>query len=194
MPRLELDGQVASAQPGETVLAALLRAGVQVGNSCRVGACQSCLLRATAGTPDPRGQQGLKDTLRTRGYFLSCITPAETDLVMTAADGDGLRVTATLCESSLLSDSVLRLRAAVRDAQPLELRVNAHALKGAALNLGLAGLAATASALHEGAAHLPAHEIARLVQRFEDQIALTRGAVKALRLADGPGAAPPLRR
>jgi len=110
MPRLELDGQVASAQPGETVLAALLRAGVQVGNSCRVGACQSCLLRATAGTPDPRGQQGLKDTLRTRGYFLSCITPAETDLVMTAADGDGLRVTATLCESSLLSDSVLRLR------------------------------------------------------------------------------------
>jgi len=79
-------------------------------------------------------------------------------------------------------DTVLHLRAAVRDAQPLELRVNAHAAKGAALNLGLAGLAATAQALHEGAAHLPAHEVARLVQRFEEQLPLTRQAVAALNL------------
>ncbi len=84
-------------------------------------------------------------------------------------------------------ETVQRLRAAVRDAQPLEVRVNAHAVKGAALNLGLAGLAATAEALHEGAAHLPAHEIARLVQRFEVQLPLTRQAVAALGLA-GPAA------
>jgi two-component system, sensor histidine kinase len=69
-----------------------------------------------------------------------------------------------------------RLRAAVRDAQPLELRVNAHAARGAALNLGLAALASTAEALHEGASHLPAHEIARLVQRFEDLLPATRTA------------------
>ncbi|MDE1948317.1 MAG: response regulator, partial [Burkholderiales bacterium] len=75
--------------------------------------------------------------------------------------------------------TVQRLRAAVRDAQPLELRVNAHAARGAALNLGLAALAATAEALHEGAAHLPAHEIARLVQRFEDLLPQTREAVIA---------------
>ena len=79
-------------------------------------------------------------------------------------------------------DTVQRLRAAVRDAQPLELRVNAHAAKGAALNLGLAGLAATAESLQEGAAHLPAHEIARLVQRFEDQLRQTQQAVQALGL------------
>ena len=80
-------------------------------------------------------------------------------------------------------ETVQHLRAAVRDAQPLELRVNAHAAKGAALNLGLSGLAATAAALHEGAAHLPAHEIARLVQRFESQLPQTRQAVAALNLA-----------
>ncbi len=79
--------------------------------------------------------------------------------------------------------TVQRLRAAVRDAQTLELRVNAHAAKGAALNLGLTGLAATASALHEGAAHLPAHEIARLVQRYEELLPLTRQAVAAAGLA-----------
>jgi two-component system, sensor histidine kinase len=75
--------------------------------------------------------------------------------------------------------TVQRLRAAVRDAQPLELRVNAHAARGAALNLGLSALATTAEALHEGAAHLPAHEIARLVQRFEELLPLTREAVRA---------------
>jgi HPt (histidine-containing phosphotransfer) domain-containing protein len=66
----------------------------------------------------------------------------------------------------------------VRDAQPLELRVNAHAVKGAALNLGLAALAQTAGALQDGAAHLPAHEIARLVQRYEDLLQVTRQAAR----------------
>jgi CheY-like chemotaxis protein len=79
-------------------------------------------------------------------------------------------------------ETVQRLRAAVRDAQPLELRVNAHAAKGAALNLGLAGLAATAAALQEGAAHLPAHEIARLVQRYEEQLVATRAAALSMGL------------
>jgi hypothetical protein len=74
--------------------------------------------------------------------------------------------------------TVTRLRKAVRDAQPLELRVHAHATRGAALNLGLAALAATAEGLQNGAAHLPAHEVARLVQRFEDQIAATRVAAE----------------
>ena len=74
--------------------------------------------------------------------------------------------------------TVQHLRAAVRDAQPLELRVNAHAVKGAALNLGLSALAATAEALQEGAAHLPALEIARLVQRYEELLPVTRQAAR----------------
>ncbi len=80
------------------------------------------------------------------------------------------------------AETVQRLRRAVRDAQPLELRGHAHAAKGAALNLGLVGLAGTAQALEDGAAHLPAHEIARLVQRFEDQLAQTRQAIQGLQL------------
>ncbi len=73
--------------------------------------------------------------------------------------------------------TVQHLRAAMRDAQPLALRVNAHAVKGAALNLGLTALASTAEALQEGAAHLPAHEIARLVQRYEELLPITRQAL-----------------
>ena len=74
--------------------------------------------------------------------------------------------------------TVDRLRQAVRDAQPLDLRVHAHATRGAALNLGLAALAATAESLQNGAAHLPAHEVARLVQRFETQVQTTRAAAQ----------------
>jgi signal transduction histidine kinase/DNA-binding response OmpR family regulator len=79
-------------------------------------------------------------------------------------------------------ETVARLHAAVRDAQTLELRVNAHAAKGAAANLGFVGLAATAQALQQGAEHLPAHEIARLVRRFEDLLPITRQALQAMAL------------
>ena len=76
-----------------------------------------------------------------------------------------------------LPGTVQQLRAALRNAQPLDLRVQAHALRGAALNLGLTALAANAQALQEGAANLPAHEVARLVQRFDDLLPPTRAAV-----------------
>lgn len=74
--------------------------------------------------------------------------------------------------------TVDRLRKAVRDAQPQELGVHAHASRGAALNLGLSALAATAEVLQNGAAHLPAHEVARLVQRFDDLLTSTRVAAE----------------
>ncbi|HOM13660.1 MAG TPA: ATP-binding protein [Rubrivivax sp.] len=74
---------------------------------------------------------------------------------------------------------VERLRVALRDGQALDLRVNAHAARGAALNFGLNALAQTAQALHEGATHVPAHEIARLIQRFEHLLRDSRVACEA---------------
>ncbi|MEO7854906.1 MAG: ATP-binding protein [Rubrivivax sp.] len=79
---------------------------------------------------------------------------------------------------------VERLRVALRDGQVLELRVHAHAARGAALNLSLSALAKTAQALHEGATHAPAHEIAHLLQRFEDQLARSREACRAAGLLE----------
>jgi signal transduction histidine kinase/CheY-like chemotaxis protein len=82
--------------------------------------------------------------------------------------------------------TVARLRQAVRDAQPLDLRQHAHATRGAALELGLAALAATAAALQDGAQHLPAHEVARLVQRLEDLLQATREAAERAGLLPQP--------
>ena len=95
---------------GETVLEKLLAEGVAVPNSCRSGVCQSCLLRATQGTPPPSAQQGLKDSWRARGYFLSCVAKPTEDLTVTADDSDSLLVPVELCEKTWLSPTVVRLR------------------------------------------------------------------------------------
>ncbi|MCP5284550.1 MAG: response regulator [Burkholderiaceae bacterium] len=111
--------------------------------------------------------------------------PLEADLIDHAAVQAALQGLSPERLASLIasfldqgSQTVAHMRAAVRDGQPLELRVHAHTARGAALNLGLAALAQTAQALHEGAAHLPAHEVAHLVQRYEMQLARTRTAAR----------------
>jgi signal transduction histidine kinase/CheY-like chemotaxis protein len=81
-------------------------------------------------------------------------------------------------------EMVQRLRVALRDGQALDLRVNAHAARGAALNFGLSALAKTAQALHEGATHVPAHEIARLIQRYEQLLTKSREACEAAGLLE----------
>ena len=78
------------------------------------------------------------------------------------------------------------LRAALRDGQPSGLRDAAHAARGAALNLGLPALAATAEALQQGASHLPAHEIALLVERFDAQLLQTADALRRIDLLPVP--------
>lgn len=70
------------------------------------------------------------------------------------------------------------LRDAVRDAQPSRLHGLAQAARNAAAPLGLSALAETAGALCDGAASLPAHEVARLVQRFDDLLAASRSAAR----------------
>ncbi|MFN7725875.1 MAG: ATP-binding protein [Rubrivivax sp.] len=74
---------------------------------------------------------------------------------------------------------VATLRDAVRHAQTVALQQQGEQLRSEALALGLSALAATADALLQGAAHLPAHEVARHVQRFEDLLPRTRAAADA---------------
>lgn len=110
MPIIRYQDRALSPRPGETVLECLLRGGVPVPCSCRAGACQSCLLRAVEGSPPPPAQSTLKDTLRARGYFLSCIAKPETDLTVALGDSEELRCAATVQSRELLPAAVLRLR------------------------------------------------------------------------------------
>lgn len=102
----------------ETVLDALLGAGVQVPNSCRAGACQSCRLRACAGEPPAAAQVGLRSTLRERGYFLACLCRPTADL--TIAVGDDPPQDACVVSIDRLAPEIVRLR--LRPASPLDHR------------------------------------------------------------------------
>jgi NAD(P)H-flavin reductase len=110
MPTLRhLDRELAPAA-GESVLDCLLRAGVAVPSSCRAGACQSCLVRAVDGEPPAAAQQGLKETLRARGYFLSCVAHPTTALTVALSADEELRCPARVHSTARLTPQILCLR------------------------------------------------------------------------------------
>src|SRR5215213_10761606 len=108
MPLVIFAGKSYAATPGEAVLDTLLRHGISVSNSCRAGACQSCLLRASAGTIPAVAQRGLKSTLIEQGYFLSCSCIPEGDVTIEPATG--IEVTAAIASLERLTATVLRAR------------------------------------------------------------------------------------
>jgi len=81
-------------------------------------------------------------------------------------------------------DATRRMRDAMRDADTEALRRNAHTVKGAALNLGLAALADAAARLNRDAASLSATQLALALQRCEETLAATRA------LCSGEGLVP----
>jgi CDP-4-dehydro-6-deoxyglucose reductase len=122
MPTFTFSGVAYQAAPGESVLDALLRHGIVVSNSCRAGACQSCMLRATTGALPAVSQHGLKSTLVEQGYFLSCVCRPADDLVLEPAGG--LEVAASIVVLERLSPNVLRVR--LRPETPIDYRAGQY--------------------------------------------------------------------
>jgi NAD(P)H-flavin reductase/ferredoxin len=122
MPHVTYAGVSYAAAPGEAVLDTLLRHGVPISNSCRAGACQSCLLRARSGTLAPQAQRGLKSTLIEQGYFLSCSMVPEDDLVIEPVAGIEMR--ASIASLERLTPTVLRAR--LRLPEPLAYRAGQY--------------------------------------------------------------------
>lgn len=119
MAVVTFQGQSIPLHGGETVLEAVLRGGIAIPNSCRAGACRSCLMRTIRGNPTEAAQAGLRDTLRARGYFLACLSRPTEDLHLESA-GEEVRREAQLAELAPLSANVLRVH--LRTADPLEYR------------------------------------------------------------------------
>ncbi|MCP3989118.1 MAG: 2Fe-2S iron-sulfur cluster binding domain-containing protein, partial [Actinomycetia bacterium] len=92
--RLTPSGKEVSSQPGDTVLAALERAGYALPNNCRAGACGECKTRVLGGEVD-------------QGVVLDmALSPAERD--------DGLRL---MCMAKPTSD-VVEIEFGTDDAKP----------------------------------------------------------------------------
>lgn len=88
MPLLQFQQKYYDCPAGETVLDNLTGQGAAVPFSCRSGACQTCLMRATKGMPPSASQSGLKPTLREQGYFLACMCKAQADMEVALAGED----------------------------------------------------------------------------------------------------------
>lgn len=110
MTKLVYAGTEIDLASGETVLDALLERGHVISNSCRIGVCQSCLMRAVAGEVPVAAQQGLKDTLKAQNYFLACQCVPATPLEIMLPAPDSLRTTATVVSTERLGPDVLQLR------------------------------------------------------------------------------------
>lgn len=96
--------------PGETVLEALLRAGVDAPSSCRAGQCQTCLHRAVEGTPPPESQAGLTDAQKAIGLFLPCVCRPNAPLRIVPPDDAGARNEASVRSIEQLAEGIVRLR------------------------------------------------------------------------------------
>lgn len=112
--------------PGETVLDALARAGLDAPSSCRAGQCQTCMHRAIEGTPPPESQTGLTDAQKALGYFLPCVCTLREPLTIVRPEALGVRKEAIVRALDPIADGVIRLRVDVdsfsyRPGQFLEL-------------------------------------------------------------------------
>lgn len=94
MTRLTCGESAIDLKPGETVLEALERAGIDAPSSCRAGQCQTCLHRAIEGTPPAAAQEGLTPGQKATGYFLACICAPSSDLVIVRPDDVGREIDA----------------------------------------------------------------------------------------------------
>ena len=103
---LEFEGGRYLVLPGESVLDCLLRHGVQVSSCCRSGACQSCMLRVSAGQVPPASQRGIKATHQQQGLFLACMCKPTTDLSISRCEA-APSYASRVVRSQRLSDRVL---------------------------------------------------------------------------------------
>jgi NAD(P)H-flavin reductase len=106
MPTIRYDDVSITLSESETVLDALIRAGINTPHSCRAGACHSCLVRASSGSPPPASQKGLKASLVQKGYFLACTAQPEADLVVGPAAADDVSVRGSVVAVEPLSETV----------------------------------------------------------------------------------------
>ncbi len=113
MVQLTCGARRIALEPEENVLAALQRSGISVPSSCRVGACQSCLVQVKRGAIAAPAQVGLKDSLRAQGFVLACQAVPGEDWEISLDAARGLELPARVEGVSRLAEDVLLVRLSV---------------------------------------------------------------------------------
>lgn len=103
-------GQEYEREPQETVLDCLLRHGVDAPHSCRSGVCQTCLMQAVKGDPGENAQKGLKPSLVSQNYFLSCSCHSEQDLEIMLPNTQSFQFPSRVVSKDPLTNEITRIR------------------------------------------------------------------------------------
>ena len=83
--RVEPGGNTFDARPGESLLHAAARAGLELASSCRNGTCRTCMSRLMEGEVAYLIEwPGLLAEEKAEGWILPCVAHARSDIVMTA--------------------------------------------------------------------------------------------------------------
>lgn len=101
MSTIHYQGRTLSLLAGETVLNAMLRAGIVTPFSCKGGSCHTCMLQCTQGTLPEKSQRGLAERLREKGYFLPCQCVPDGALHVAPAQPEDRMASALFVESRL---------------------------------------------------------------------------------------------
>ncbi len=115
MAQLKYKNNVFNVSAGRTVLDTLLEQGHAIPNSCRAGACQSCVMQVTKGAVPEKSQKGLKDSHKAQGLFLACSCEPEEDIDIKLPDTEQLRVSATVSQINQLSHDVTELKVKTKE-------------------------------------------------------------------------------
>ncbi len=110
MPEILFEGRRASLEANETVLDALLRIEPSLPYSCRSGACQSCIMKASRGQVTPRSQLGLKESWVKEGYFLPCVCQPTEDLEVARVDNDQESIRCRIESVQRFCSDIVRIR------------------------------------------------------------------------------------
>lgn len=108
-PKITLNQQTISCEPGQSLLDAMLRANVDIPHGCRQGICQSCMLLSLNDAPPPEAQHGLKELLRQQNRFLACLCYPKQDMSVDFGSTSDLFATAKVIGKRALNDETLLL-------------------------------------------------------------------------------------
>jgi len=103
------NGKPVEIDQEQTVLSALLDQGYDIPNICQAGACQSCMLQATEGEIPEEAQLGIKDTLKSQGYFLACCCRPESPLHITDKTNNQPHLDVQVIKHTLFNENTLCL-------------------------------------------------------------------------------------
>jgi ferredoxin-NADP reductase/ferredoxin/truncated hemoglobin YjbI len=110
MPRIEYQGCSIESRPGETVLDACLRQGVDLHFSCRGGSCHNCLCHCVEGELPTRAQRGIRPELAAKRYFLPCVCVPLGDLRFERPRPEDMTTRVVLHSREWLAPDVCRVR------------------------------------------------------------------------------------